>query len=85
MLKSALWFYQKLKVDLESYSFIVNPYDLCIANVMINGKQMTVTWHVDNLKVSHVDPADITKFANYLAMIYGDKLTVHRGEKYTTT
>ena len=41
---------------------------------------MTVMWHVDDLKVSHKDPAEITKFANYLAVIYGEKLTVHRGQ-----
>ena len=41
---------------------------------------MTVTWHVDNLKVSHEYPAEITKFANYLAAIYGEALTVHRGK-----
>ena len=57
MLKSALWFYKKLKKDLEAYWFLINPYDLCVANSMINGKQMTVTWHVDDLKVSHEDPA----------------------------
>ena len=26
MLKSALWFYKKLKKDLKSYGFVVNPY-----------------------------------------------------------
>ena len=80
MLKSALWFYKKLKVDLEAYGFTINPYDPCIANAMIRGKQMTVMWHVDDLKVSHEDPAEITKFSNYLAMIYGKALTVHRGK-----
>ena len=40
---------------------------------------MAVTWYVDDLKVSHDDPVEITKFANYLAVIYGEKLTVHRG------
>ena len=29
--------------------------------------------------MSHEDPAEITKFANYLAVIYGERLTVHRG------
>ena len=79
MLKSALWFYKKLKVDLDHYGFVINPYDPCVANTMINGKQMTVAWHLDDLQVSHADPAEITKFANYLAVIYGEKLTVHRG------
>ena len=65
---------------LKAYEFVINPYDSCVANSMINGKQMTVTWHVDDLKVSHEDPAEITTFANDLAVIYGEKLTVHRGQ-----
>jgi hypothetical protein len=39
---------------------------------------MTITWHVDDLKVSHIDPYQITKFASYLASIYGENLVVHR-------
>ena len=35
--------------------FIINPYDPYVANMMINGKQMTITWHVNKLKISHVD------------------------------
>ena len=49
MLKSAMLFYKKLKKDLESIGFKVNPYDPCMANRMVNGKQHTVTWHVDDL------------------------------------
>ncbi len=40
MMKSALLFYQKLVTDLQSIGFILNPYDPCIANKMINGQQM---------------------------------------------
>jgi len=71
LLKSALLFYKKLQKDLEGYGFVINPYDRCVANAMINGHQMTVTWHVDDLKVSHKDPFEITKFATYLSSIYG--------------
>jgi hypothetical protein len=39
---------------------------------------MMVTWHVDNLKVSHTDPFQISKFATYLATIYGSSLVVDR-------
>ena len=42
LLRSALLFYRKLISDLESNSFVLNPYDPCVANKMINGKQMTV-------------------------------------------
>ena len=73
MLKSAIWFYQnqKLKEDLEKDGFIVNPYGPCVTNTMIDGKQMTMTWYIGDLKVSHADPAEITTFTNYLAIIYG--------------
>jgi hypothetical protein len=60
--------------------FTINPYDPCVANATINGKQMTITRHVNDLKVSHVDPFQITKFAAYLATIYGNCLVVHRGK-----
>ena len=49
-LKSALLFYKKLVGDLEAYGFKINPYDPCVVNKMIGGKQLTVCWHVDDLK-----------------------------------
>ena len=33
--------------------FILNPYDTCVANCLIKGKQCTILWHVDDLKISH--------------------------------
>ena len=62
LLQSALLFYKKLRGELEAYGFEVNPYDPCVANKMVNGSQMTVTWHVDDLKVSHKDYDEVTKF-----------------------
>ena len=60
--------------------FEVNPYDPCGANKMINGSQMTVMWHVDDLNISHKDEEDLTKFISELGAIYGNKLTVARGK-----
>ena len=37
---------------------------------MVNGTQMMVTWHVDNLKVSHKDQTEIDKFAQLLREKY---------------
>ena len=53
MLRAAQLFYKRSRSDVEDMGFEVNPYDLCIANKMVNGHQMTVYWHVDDLKVSH--------------------------------
>ena len=61
MLKSALLFYKKLRSDLENEGFKINPYDGCIANKIVNRRQVTITWHVDDLKISHIDPWEITK------------------------
>ena len=78
-LASALVFYKKFVADLKEYGFKFNPYDPCVANMDINGSQMTVCWHVDDFKVSHKDPFEVTKLSTYLAGIYGDKITVTRG------
>jgi hypothetical protein len=32
-------------------------YDWCVANKVINGKQATIAWYVDDVKISHVDVA----------------------------
>ena len=34
---SALLFYNQLVVDLQSQGFVLNPYDPCVANKMVNG------------------------------------------------
>ena len=57
LLRSALLFYKKLVANLESIGFKLNPYDPCVANKEVNGTQMMVCWHVDDLKVSHTTPS----------------------------
>jgi len=54
----------KLKADLEKKGFIINPYIPCIANATVNSTQMTVMWHVDNLKVSYADLLELIKFGD---------------------
>ena len=70
MLISALLFYRKLEKYLEEYGFGIKLYEPCVANKMVNGSQMTVVWHVDDLKVSHKSEFEITRFADYLISIY---------------
>jgi hypothetical protein len=81
MLISALLFYEKLKSDLEGYGFQVNPYDPCVANKMVNGKQLTVTWHVDDLKASHMMKLVIDQFIEWIKATYGKigEVKVSRG------
>ena len=41
---------------------------------------MTVTWHVDDIKVSQKEPFEITKFAHCLSLQYDKKLAAKRGK-----
>ena len=52
-LKSSRLFYEHLMKVLSRMGFILNPCDDCVANNTINSSQCTITWHVDDLKVSH--------------------------------
>jgi hypothetical protein len=79
LLRSALLFYLKLVDDLQAYGFELNEYDPCVANMMVNGAQMTVTWHVDDLKISHKQGGEIEKLLTYLKSKYGDGLSINRG------
>ena len=62
MMKSALLFYQKLVFELKSMGFAVNPNDPCIANKIVDGHQLTLRWHVDDLIISHIDMSAINDF-----------------------
>ena len=75
-----LLFYRKLLTKLEDFGFAVNPYDPLVANKMLNGSQMTVAWHVDDLKIYHKDSLDVTNFLHNFGQIYGGRMTVHRGK-----
>ena len=78
-LKSAIQFYRRLTGDLVKMGFKVNFYNPCVANKNIGGSQITVCWHVDDLKISHRNPRVVTALIRKLTEIYG-KLRVSRGE-----
>ena len=58
--------------------FVLNPYDSCIANSVIDGKQCTIAWYVDDTKISHVDPNVVTSIIDQLENRF-EKMTVTRG------
>ena len=70
-LKTALLFCENLIDPLQEWGFKINPYDWCVANKMINGKQCTIGWHVDDLKISHVDLEVVDDILNKLDKRYG--------------
>ena len=51
-LSKKLW-YQTFKGCLETIGIKLNPYDPCVVNMMVKGKQCTLCWYVDDTKISH--------------------------------
>ena len=82
MLKTALLFYKKLRRWLEDSGFEVNPYNPCVANKIGNGSQITICWHVDDLKVSHIDEDVVTSFAVAMGKEFGSGTTIKRGKLF---
>jgi Reverse transcriptase (RNA-dependent DNA polymerase) len=81
-LKAAMLFGPKLTEFLEGIGFATNPYDCCVANKIVDGKQCTVAWHVDDLKISHVDSKVVDSVIASLESEFGKEapLTVTRGK-----
>ena len=55
MLEAGLMWYRKFRTNLGSIGFKLNPYDECVANRNVRGKQHTIRFHVDDVLSSHVD------------------------------
>jgi hypothetical protein len=53
-LLGAILFYQKLSQQLVDWGYESNYYDRCTFNKMIDGNQIIIQFHVDDLKTSHV-------------------------------
>ena len=81
-LRAARLFWEKLQGKLvNNWGFVPNRYDSCVVNKMVNGKQLTVAWHVDDLKVSHAEESALDEFIAMMEKEFGKgaPLSVSRG------
>jgi hypothetical protein len=53
-LRAALLFWKLLSIKLILWGLTINPCDWYVVNKMVYGKQFTILWHVDDLKISHI-------------------------------
>jgi hypothetical protein len=85
MLQASLLWYRNLRASLEEYGFVFNRYDPCIANRMINGKQLTIRFHVDDVLASHMEQAVLEDFFTWINERYGGlkEVTCTRGRVHT--
>ena len=67
---------------LKEVGFVINRYDPCVANMIIQGKQATIAWHVDDCKVSHKDPEVVTSILSKNQDRFRE-LSITRGKSHT--
>jgi hypothetical protein len=79
--QSALLWYELFTQTLESMGFVLNPYDHCVANCLVEGSQCTICWYVDDTKISHKDPAVVTAVIHKLESHF-KKMKVTRGDHH---
>jgi hypothetical protein len=70
MMMLAMLFNHKLAKSLVGYGFRINPYNPCVANKLVNDKQFTISWHIDDLKISHMEPKTVDDFLVWLKQTY---------------
>ena len=61
---------------------MLNPYDKCVANKMINGKQCTISWYVDDNKLSHIETTVVDQILGVIKKHFGE-LTTSRGNEHS--
>jgi hypothetical protein len=82
-IKSAMLWYELFSGTLKDMGFVLNPYDPCVANAMIDGKQCTIAWYVDDLKVSHMQKSVVMKILKAIETKFGGlKITTGRNHTY---
>ena len=55
---------------MESQGFDLNLYDPCRVKNMVNGKQMTIIYKVDDLKILQVDEKEVTRIIKWMKLMY---------------
>ena len=65
---------------LHNIGFAIYPYGLCVSNKVINGKQCTLSWYVDDNRLSHVETKEVDEILEILRRHIGH-LTIQQGKK----
>jgi hypothetical protein len=77
-IRAAQLFWEKLTGKLLEWGFTANPYDPCVMNKIVEGTQLTVTWHVDDLKVSHAKSSVVDQFIDDMEGEFGKETPLNK-------
>jgi hypothetical protein len=67
---ASLLYYCKFTRSLKNQGYTMNPYNSCVRNKMIEKKQITICFHVDDYKVSHKLARVVDKAIKWLRQDY---------------
>ena len=70
LLNSSLLWWKKFSSLLIKKDFCLNPYDTCVANKIIYGRQCTIVFHVDDLEISHKKKSVVDDMLKFLKNEY---------------
>ena len=81
-INAALMAYRKLARYLKKWNFEMNPWDPCVWNALVEGKQLTLLFHIDDVMLTHVLHNAVKECIKRLDDVCGknDPLTVTRGK-----
>ena len=81
MVDSAFLFCLDISVFLDKLGYVMNPYDICCMDKMINGAQCTIVRHVNYIKANCIDTEVLTELIKLMQYKYGKyaPLTMTRG------
>ena len=80
--ESTLHWYTLYIDTLQKKGYVINPYAFCVSSKIIEGKQYTIVWFVDDNKAYHVKPKIIDELISDLKLNFGD-LVITRGKKHS--
>ena len=76
-IKAVKLFWEKMTNHLvKDWGFTINPYDSCVVNKMINGKQCMIVWHVNDLKISHVSEEIVDNVIEMVNHVFGEQAPI---------
>ena len=83
-LRAARLFWETLSGKLQEWGLTRNPDDSCVTNKEVDGQQCTITWHVDDLKISHVDEHVVRSIIQKIQDNFGQhsELSMHIGKRH---
>ena len=81
-LRSALLWYELYSSKLQGMGFVLNPYDTCVANKIINGKQCSISYYMDGNISTHAEQQVLEEVVQMVEKDVG-KIAVSRGNTHT--